>query len=136
MKQAAWIEIINFPPPNFKKGEKKKFSCESNLRTFNEISSSGFYREAWALRWQKIDLICFIQQPCSHAFIRRENLVSKLQKVLNCYLISCCFSMYAARQKWEGMRGEVMKKLSEIHAGSQGKETMGKASYDGKQKWN
>ena len=51
---------------------------------------------------QKIDVICFIQQPCCPVFIRRENLVSKLQKMFNCYLISCCFSMYAARLKGGG----------------------------------
>lgn len=81
----------------------KKFGCESNLWVFNEISLNCFPARVEFLP-REIDTN-YLPIFSSHipAIIasseKQKNLVSeKLQKVLNCYLISCCFKLYAARQ--------------------------------------
>lgn len=99
---AAWVQInFLFLIP------QKKFATESNLREFNEKLQAAFFFSSKGLNSlvlgneNQSDLV----SSTSPDACRRENLVSELQKVLNCYLISCCFSLKTRHGKHEKQRG-------------------------------
>lgn len=137
--KAACIEIINY---FFALLSLKKFTTESNLLTFNENFQAAFSQQGLSFftlpQKKKSKRSASLTIPASN---RRENLVSELQKsaqLLFNFLLFLTVTRHGKHELAMRSRGgegkSWKKKLSEIHAGSRGKETMGKASYDGKQK--